>query len=301
LRADGTVAAWGGNSYGQTNVPAGLTNVVAISSGENFALALRRDGTMKAWGSSGAGQTNVPPTATNAIGIVSGQNFNFALAPDDSVTAWGDNSSGQLNLPPGLTNLAQLSGGMAFSLAIADQAPVALAQTNSGFVNHDLAVTLSASAGDGPTLNFRISALPQLGSLFQFSGGAINAPNTRVADPAGRVFFAPGTNATGNPYAQFSFSANDGLNDSPPATVTVNIGFPATPQFANVSAPNLAGGAFAFAMNGSANAAYSVWASTNLANWDWLGTAVEVTPGWYQFTDSTASNWAARFYRLTAP
>ena len=37
LRDDGTVAAWGYNGYGQTNVPADLTNAVAIAGGETTA------------------------------------------------------------------------------------------------------------------------------------------------------------------------------------------------------------------------------------------------------------------------
>ena len=40
LKADGTVAAWGDNTYGQTNVPAGLTNVTAISGGGSHCMAL---------------------------------------------------------------------------------------------------------------------------------------------------------------------------------------------------------------------------------------------------------------------
>jgi len=33
LRSDGTVRAWGANYDGQCNVPAGLSNVVAITAG----------------------------------------------------------------------------------------------------------------------------------------------------------------------------------------------------------------------------------------------------------------------------
>ncbi len=46
LKSDGTVVVWGDNTYGQRNVPAGLTNVVAIASGGNHVLALKADGTM---------------------------------------------------------------------------------------------------------------------------------------------------------------------------------------------------------------------------------------------------------------
>ena len=35
---------------GQTNVPANLTNVVAIAGGFGYSMALRADGTVTAWG-----------------------------------------------------------------------------------------------------------------------------------------------------------------------------------------------------------------------------------------------------------
>ena len=42
LKSDGTVAAWGYNFYGQTTIPVGLSNVVAIAGGGEHSLALRR-------------------------------------------------------------------------------------------------------------------------------------------------------------------------------------------------------------------------------------------------------------------
>src|SRR5206468_12816317 len=40
LKADGTVFAWGDNSYGEVNLPSGLTNIVAVSGGYFHSLAL---------------------------------------------------------------------------------------------------------------------------------------------------------------------------------------------------------------------------------------------------------------------
>ena len=42
LQGDGTVVAWGDNSYGQATMPAGLTGVVAIAAGSGDTVALRR-------------------------------------------------------------------------------------------------------------------------------------------------------------------------------------------------------------------------------------------------------------------
>ena len=47
---NGTVIAWGLNFFGQTNVPASATGVVAIAGGAYHSLALRGDGTVIAWG-----------------------------------------------------------------------------------------------------------------------------------------------------------------------------------------------------------------------------------------------------------
>lgn len=305
LSADGTVAAWGDNFYGQTNVPAGLSNVVAISSGGYHCLALKADGTVTAWGLNNFGQTNVPPGLGTVAAIACGQDSSYALQTDGTLVAWGDDSDGQTNLPPALVNIAAFAGGMNHGVAIANFAPLASSQTAGGYVNHDLPITLTASPGDGSSLNYRIVTLPSLGMLYQYAGGGrgnvINLGNADVTDTAGRLLYAPATNAMGTPDDAFEFAANDGLNDSRPATVTVDLGLPAAPQM--LSAPSLseASQSFGFAFLGSSNATYSIWGSTNLTGWEWLGFAPEAAPGVYEFMDPAITNWPARFYRATAP
>jgi len=86
LKDDGTVVTWGDNSYGQRNVPAGLSNVVAIASGgsegANHCLALRGDGTVVAWGWDAYGQTNVPAGLSNVVAISAGGGHSLALVGD---------------------------------------------------------------------------------------------------------------------------------------------------------------------------------------------------------------------------
>src|SRR5262249_42256027 len=55
-------------------------NVVAISAGNLYNVALRRDGTILAWGNNRNGVTNVPPPAqSNSIAISAGVSHNLAL------------------------------------------------------------------------------------------------------------------------------------------------------------------------------------------------------------------------------
>jgi len=58
LRADGTVAAFGDNTYGQTEV-SGWTNVVCVAAGANHTLGLTADGRVLACGDNTYGQTDV--------------------------------------------------------------------------------------------------------------------------------------------------------------------------------------------------------------------------------------------------
>ena len=72
------------------NVPAGLTNVVAIAGGGYHSLALKYDGTVVAWGDNSAGQTNVPAGLSNVVAVAAGGFHSLALKNDGSVVAWGD-------------------------------------------------------------------------------------------------------------------------------------------------------------------------------------------------------------------
>jgi alpha-tubulin suppressor-like RCC1 family protein len=118
LRSDGTVWAWGENSFGQlgdgtmterdapVEVP-GLGNVTAISAGFEHSLALTSDGVVYAWGRNTFGQlgdgttqqSEVPIAVSNLsdlIAVRGGGQFSLALRGDGTVWTWGDNNEGQL-------------------------------------------------------------------------------------------------------------------------------------------------------------------------------------------------------------
>ena len=124
LKSDGSVLAWGDNTYAQSNVPAGLSNVVAIAAGDVHSLALRSDGTVVAWGDSTFGQTAVPAGLSNVVAIAAGAGYSLALRSDGTVVAWGQKANSQLAPPASLSNV----------VAVATNGNTALALRNDGTV-----------------------------------------------------------------------------------------------------------------------------------------------------------------------
>lgn len=126
IRNTSTVAAWGGlGTFGQTSVPAGLEDVVAVSAGGDFwltdtshSLALKRDGTVLAWGFDLGGRLVVPEGLANVVAISAGRTHCLALKGDGSVVTWGYNPHEGTEMPASLTNVVAISAGGFHSLAL---------------------------------------------------------------------------------------------------------------------------------------------------------------------------------------
>lgn len=114
LRNNGTVVAWGaGNGtnlsnnflnseQGQSIVPAGLSNVVAIAAGGYHSQAVRSDGTVVGWGDNLFGESTTPAGLTNITAIAAGAEHTLAIRsgrltpfvlqnPSDKVSPPGSN------------------------------------------------------------------------------------------------------------------------------------------------------------------------------------------------------------------
>ena len=74
------VVAWGRNTFGQTNVPFGLSGVTAIAAGDSHTVALS-NGTVVAWGQNLSGQTNVPASLSWVTAISAGAYHTLAITP----------------------------------------------------------------------------------------------------------------------------------------------------------------------------------------------------------------------------
>jgi alpha-tubulin suppressor-like RCC1 family protein len=128
LCGDGTLVAWGDNSFGQLgnnstaqgNVPVAVDQtgvlagkkVIAVAGGQLHSLALCSDGLVAAWGNNSLGQLgnnsttdSLVPVAVSTTGalagkvvvaIAAGSAHTLALCSDGTVVAWGNNGEGEL-------------------------------------------------------------------------------------------------------------------------------------------------------------------------------------------------------------
>jgi hypothetical protein len=128
LKADGTVVGWGDNTHGETTIPAGLNNVVAIAAGYYYSLALKANGTVVGWG-----DNTIPAGLNNVVAIAAGGGFSLALKADGTVVGWGDNNYGETTIPAGLSNVVAIAAGSFHSLALkADGTVVGWGDNNYG-------------------------------------------------------------------------------------------------------------------------------------------------------------------------
>ncbi|MBT11364.1 MAG: hypothetical protein CMI02_04935 [Oceanospirillaceae bacterium] len=98
LLDDGTVAAWGANSSGQADVPAGLSGVVSASTGASNSLVSKSDGTVENWGSSGY---SPPAGLSNVVQVAGGWNAAGAIKADGTVVMWGQYAGSEATVPAG--------------------------------------------------------------------------------------------------------------------------------------------------------------------------------------------------------
>jgi len=114
------VLSWGYNNHGQLgNNPTyiipyfttieNLEDIVSISAGENYTLALKADGELWSWGVNNYGQlgdasttskhtANLIADFTNVEKISAGRYHSLALKSDKTIWGWGYNAYGQLGL-----------------------------------------------------------------------------------------------------------------------------------------------------------------------------------------------------------
>ncbi|HAB16861.1 MAG TPA: hypothetical protein DCE44_10475 [Verrucomicrobiales bacterium] len=114
----GHVLAWGTNEFGQSVVPVGVSEGLAVAGGFGHSILLEENRTAVAWGTNENGQINVPPDATNLVQVAAGAVQSLGLRADGTVSSWGTNEFAQLDLPEGLTNVTAVAEGYFHGMAL---------------------------------------------------------------------------------------------------------------------------------------------------------------------------------------
>ena len=113
-----TVVAWGGNDYGQCDVPSPNSGFIAVAGGFGHSLGLRSDGSIVAWGRNDYGQCDVPSPNSGFTAVAGGMDHSLGLRNDSSISAWGWNSDGQCDVPSPNSDFMAVAGGWAHSLGL---------------------------------------------------------------------------------------------------------------------------------------------------------------------------------------
>ena len=97
VRAEGTIACWGSDEYGQSTPPPPHVDAApytAVAAGVEHTCALSAAGEVLCWGHNLYGQTNAPPGPFAAI--AAGAWHTCALRPAGHAECWGDGHAGPL-------------------------------------------------------------------------------------------------------------------------------------------------------------------------------------------------------------
>ena len=110
VKADGTVACWGENSYGAATPPAGTFH--QVTAGWDHTCGVKTDGTVACWGDNDYGKATPPTGAFQQVtagGNKFGMRYTCGVKADGTVACWGNDRYGQATPPAG--TFQQVSAG----------------------------------------------------------------------------------------------------------------------------------------------------------------------------------------------
>ncbi len=172
--------------------------------------------------------------------------------------------------------------------------------------NANLYVANSGTNGDlsNTILKFRTNGTS---SVFATATNGLSGPRGLAFDSAGSLYVANSLTGTILKFAPDGTSSVFASGLHSPTSIAIYPGlrvWSATPI--ELSKPTvLSNGALQFSFVENLGLSFTVLASTNpassIANWSAVGAATEATPTRYQFTDTQATNYPRRFYRVLSP
>jgi Regulator of chromosome condensation (RCC1) repeat/Immunoglobulin domain len=308
LNPDGTVSAWGDNRRGQSNVPAILTNAIAIACYAHN-LALKPDGTIVAWGGSNSGETNVPAGLSNIVAIAAGRSpHSLALKSDGSLAAWGWAFDNETNVPAGLTNVVAIAAGEGYDVALKADGTLTTWGKSAPVVPTNLSNVVAIAAG-----LWHAVALLANGTVVAWGDNTYRETSvplglTNVAAIAAGDMHTLALLANGTLVA-WGYNAYGQTNVPPGLTNVVAISAGAYHNLAQVGSgppvlcapvinPTLSGSGFSLTLSSQSGRVYALEYKANLSDANWVSLPLTAGTGTnLALLDSTATN-AQRFYRV---
>jgi alpha-tubulin suppressor-like RCC1 family protein len=216
LKKDGSVWAWGQNTYGQLGTGGThlrrtpgmvervggdlLKDVVAISAGHSFSMALKKDGTIVSWGRNDHGQlgdgttidrhTPVVVNGRGYVAIAAGAAHSLALKSDGTVEGWGSNSVGQLGRPA-----SAVPGTLPAKVSGADYKGIAAGDSHSLLLKKDgtvdsMGYNRNGQLGHGGTAtHWAVSPVDGLTSVAQIFAGPVSNHSLAVREDGSLVLW----------------------------------------------------------------------------------------------------------------
>lgn len=212
LKSDGTVWAWGDNTYGQIGIGTSgdivttphqvqnLANVVQISAGFEFALALEKDGSAYSWGNNDTYQLGVNGAhaenysfspvpgkmgiLANVKKISAGNNYGIALEKDDEIWCWGASGGGTGSFVPDTlrgtpTGIIDISAGFSHCLLLtSDGAVWGWGKNEAGQLGY-----IYRNSSDSPYCS--VQQIPGLANIKAISAGYYHSA---VIDANGQIY-----------------------------------------------------------------------------------------------------------------
>ncbi|AKC82840.1 hypothetical protein IMCC26134_08760 [Verrucomicrobia bacterium IMCC26134] len=303
LRSDGTVVAWGAGlyndggasypyyNYGQSIIPAGLSNVVAIAADGYHSLALRSDGTVAAWGSNRYGQSTIPAGLNNVVALAAGGDYSLALRSDGSVVAWGDNYYGQTTIPANIYLPATVSG----SVDTSTPGNYVLTYNATNFMGGTGSTTRTVVVLASYTLTYAAGAHGSLtGSPLQTVDYNANGTAVAVVPALGYSFVNWSDGSTANPRTDTNVTANKSVT----ANFAINTYALTYTAGANGSLTGTTPQTVNYGASGTAVAAVPAL-GYSFVNWSDGSSANPRTDGNVTTNKSVTANFAINTYALT--
>lgn len=183
LRADGRVLTWGGNRWGQQDVPPALGRAVAVAAGGLNLAALTRDGRLVRWGRDPLVTTSLEPPA---FGLALGADFTVLALADGRPVVLSDRYEPLLRTPEGFTGVGAVAAGAGHIVALGGFPPA--------FLTAPQPATVPLGVPAGVELRVEVTGSGPFHYRWLRGGQPFGAPEAPVlrlpAEPAGVAWYA---------------------------------------------------------------------------------------------------------------